>query len=266
MSRVFNINDGDSNIFSDITLDGLTITNGLTTEDSADGGGIRSSENLTVSNSIVSGNSTSGDYADGGGIYSNDVSLSVSNSTVSGNSTSGDGADGGGIFTFNGDLSVESSIIASNTTNAAGPDLALLSFSTASGSNNIIGVGDDTGPGAFNITNGVNGNQVGTAASPLDPLLSPLQNNGGPTFTQSPLPGSPAIDMGANPQGLLTDQRGLPREVGQTDIGAVEVQPVTEPPTAVPEPTSVISLALMGAVLGRRVISKRQNKSASRVE
>ncbi|MEL6136012.1 MAG: right-handed parallel beta-helix repeat-containing protein [Cyanobacteria bacterium J06628_6] len=387
MSRVFNINDGDNNIFLDVTLDGLTIIGGLTTESGSfdgDGGGIRSFENLTVSNSTVSGNSTTGGGADGGGIFSYGGDLSVSNSTVSGNSTTGtsafgggifgedgnvsvsnstvsgnsttgisalgggiaslfddlsvsnstvsgnsttganargggivsafsslsvsnstvsgnsttgvnadgggivrfDGmvsvnnstvsgnsttgvnADGGGIVRFDGDVSVESSIIANNTANALGPDVFLGFASTTAGSNNLIGVGDDTGNGTFNIVDGINGNQVGTAASPLDPLLGPLQNNGGPTFTQSPLPGSPAIDMGANPLGLLTDQRGETRSVGQTDIGAVEVQPVVEPPeppTTVPEPTSVISLALMGAVLGRKVkVMKRQRHGPQR--
>lgn len=29
-----------------------------------------------------------------------------------------------------------------------------------------------------------------------DPMLGPLQNNGGPTFTHALLPGSPAIDTG----------------------------------------------------------------------
>src|SRR5262245_57882096 len=36
--------------------------------------------------------------------------------------------------------------------------------------------------------------QIGTSAMPIDPLLSPLQDNGGPTFTHALLTGSPAID------------------------------------------------------------------------
>src|SRR5947209_8080982 len=50
------------------------------------------------------------------------------------------------------------------------------------------------------------GNQVGSGAVSLDPaynqvgvddpMLGPLQDNGGPTFTMAPLPGSPAIDAG----------------------------------------------------------------------
>ena len=70
-----------------------------------------------------------------------------------------------------------------------------------------------------------------------DPQLGPLQDNGGPTWTHAPLPGSPVIDQGKNFAGSDTDQRGngffrtvdlsaLPNASGGdgTDIGAVEVQ------------------------------------------
>jgi hypothetical protein len=61
-----------------------------------------------------------------------------------------------------------------------------------------------------------------------DPLLGPLQNNGGPTQTHALLARSPAIDAG-NPSGcrdqfgaaLTTDQRGFPRFVDGNNDGAV---------------------------------------------
>jgi hypothetical protein len=60
----------------------------------------------------------------------------------------------------------------------------------------------------------------------LSPLLGPLQDNGGPTRTSAPLPGSPLIDAGVTavlPAGLSADQRGQPRVLGgAVDIGAVE--------------------------------------------
>ena len=56
-----------------------------------------------------------------------------------------------------------------------------------------------------------------------DPLLGPLADNGGPTFTQALLPGSPAIDAGVAVAGVTTDQRGVPRPQGTApDIGAFE--------------------------------------------
>jgi hypothetical protein len=69
----------------------------------------------------------------------------------------------------------------------------------------------------------------------IDPMLGPLQNNGGPTQTMKLLQGSPAIDAG-NPSGctegngnlLKTDQSGWARpgkkDTGGCDMGAFERQ------------------------------------------
>ena len=75
------------------------------------------------------------------------------------------------------------------------------------------------------ITNGINGNLIGTSANPINPLLAPLGNYGGPTQTMALLPGSPAIDAGS-PNAPSTDQRGMSR-VGTPDIGAFESQGFT---------------------------------------
>jgi hypothetical protein len=80
-----------------------------------------------------------------------------------------------------------------------------------------------------------NGSQTG-----VDPLLGPLANNGGPTWTHALLLGSPAIDAGAHLTGLPrdTDQRGSPRPVDgngdgieESDIGAYEYTPAALPMT-----------------------------------
>ncbi|MCZ6768321.1 MAG: hypothetical protein O7D93_03645, partial [Acidobacteria bacterium] len=62
-----------------------------------------------------------------------------------------------------------------------------------------------------------------------DPLLDPLADNGGPTFTHALLPDSPAIDAGDNAACPDTDQRGLSRPIDGNedgdaicDIGAYE--------------------------------------------
>ena len=77
------------------------------------------------------------------------------------------------------------------------------------------------------------GNLVG-----VDPLLGPLQDNGGPTQTHALLDGSPAINAGPDPvatfPGNDDDQRGAgyPRVIGgRVDIGAFEVQPTNIEPT-----------------------------------
>ena len=74
---------------------------------------------------------------------------------------------------------------------------------------------------------------MGDVLSPLDPRLSPLQDNGGPTPTYALLDGSPAINSGDNnltaPEDsdappLTTDQRGSERiSGGIVDIGSYEL-------------------------------------------
>src|SRR5207248_6130002 len=86
------------------------------------------------------------------------------------------------------------------------------------------------------------GDQINT-----DPMLGPLQDNGGPTFTHALLPGSPAIDAGdpsfAPPP--FFDQRGpgFDRVSGsRIDIGSFEVQAGGTPtPTSTPTATSSAS-------------------------
>ena len=73
-----------------------------------------------------------------------------------------------------------------------------------------------------------------------DPMLGPLQNNGGPTFTHALLPGSPAIDAG-DPEftGSSYDQRGCPflRVFnGRIDIGSFENQLTAPTPCPTPRP------------------------------
>ena len=81
-------------------------------------------------------------------------------------------------------------------------------------------ISSDNGGGYLNGP----GDQINT-----DPLLGPLQNNGGPTLTHAPLPGSPAIDAG-DPSFTpppFNDQRGCPFDRvfnGRIDIGSVETQ------------------------------------------
>jgi hypothetical protein len=74
---------------------------------------------------------------------------------------------------------------------------------------------------------------VGSFSKPLDPLLGPLRDNGGPTPTRALLGGSPAVDAGDPGACPATDQRGILRtwdgdNDGQAicDVGAYELNVV----------------------------------------
>jgi hypothetical protein len=207
------------------------------------GGGImnQGTGNLTLVNSTVSGNT---------GVQSHGISndsgttMVLSNCTITNNSPSA--GTGFGIQTFGGTAQVGNTIVAGNG-GAGGTDLQ---GNFTSQGNNLIGKSDGTN----GFTNGVNGDQVGTAGSPINPLLGALGNNGGPTQTHALLAGSPAIEAGNNAivaadtldldgdlntaEPIPFDQRGtnFPRTldsadanlVQTVDIGAYEAHPTIE--------------------------------------
>jgi hypothetical protein len=123
-------------------------------------------------------------------------SLVVRDSTIAHNQASHDsgglwaqGASGG---TGNPSVVLTNTILAANTAAFGPPDCEALQGVT-DGGHNVIGVVDGSCPG---ITSGVNGDQAGTLASPLDPVLGQLAGNGGPTQTLALRVGSPAIGAG----------------------------------------------------------------------
>jgi hypothetical protein len=199
------------------------------------GGGIYNDNGtVEVTNSTLSGNVASNPGSRGAGIYNKAGTVTLTNSTISGNKANpfnkpplfpfSSPASGGGIWN-GGTVNVKNTIIALNSA-ATGPDVF---GSFASGGYNLIG--DGTGSTGFTAV----GDRVGTAAAPIDPLLNPLANNGGPTQTLALQPGSPAIN-GGDPAFVLTsgpfigppfyDQRGISPfnrvSGGIIDIGAFE--------------------------------------------
>jgi CSLREA domain-containing protein len=217
---------------------------GLSPNGSATGGGIGGGSLMLVG-STVSDNEASAENgpppppatatARGGGIAVVGGST-IRNSTISGNTASSSGglSGGGGV-----DVSAPATVSFFNATVwanlaqdvEAGGTLATLVFR-----NSILGtcnvsfgpptiVGDAYNIDRFNTCGLSDSDQPG-----LDPLLGPLQDNGGPTFTHAPLLGSPAVNTGspAAPGSggtacEATDQVGVVRPIGPVcDVGAVE--------------------------------------------
>jgi subtilisin family serine protease len=228
-SRAFALEFGSS-----LTLDSLKISSCYAVQ----GGAVLNSGNLTIQSCTIASNLAQ----IGGGIYSTatNTPLIISNSTFTENAASNqEGAiysygqidirnstivsnhstNAVGGLRFDGGAQLENNIIAGNTS-ATQPDVGAFGRGPLSIRYNFIG--DGTGSG---FADGVNGNHVGSAGSPLNPQLSPLKYYGGPTPVLFPLVGSPVIDAGDpafNGSGLL-DQRGWPRVSGpRLDIGAVE--------------------------------------------
>jgi hypothetical protein len=202
-----------------------TITNSTISENAASfkdggfGGGILNSGPLKILNSTISGNfaDSSGGISSGG----DGALLQIANSTFSGNRAA---SEGGGISNA-GTLQIENTVL---NAGPSGPNILNSGTATSHGYN----LSSDDGGGVLTAT----GDQINT-----NPMLGPLQDNGGPTFTHQLLAGSPAIDTGDpgfTPPPLY-DQRG-PGYVrvfnGRIDIGSFEVQPA--PPTPTPLPCS----------------------------
>jgi Chlamydia polymorphic membrane protein (Chlamydia_PMP) repeat len=221
-------NHGESGRMAKMTINTSTVSG----NSAASGGGIinfgfSGSATLTVDASTISSNSASSDR--GGGVYnlgnySGSASLTINACTFSGNSAS----FGGGIFNegYEGSATLEIADTILNAS-AAGGNIFNLYGTVISDGYNLSSDGAD---GFLTAT----GDQINTA-----PLLGPLQDNGGPTWTHALLAGSPAIDQGktnAIPAlACATDQRGLARRVDNpylanaadgdgSDIGAFEVQ------------------------------------------
>ena len=209
-----------------------TVTLNSSTVSGNTGGILNWNGSVTLNNSTVSNNTVTN--GGGGGFVNVTGTITLNNSTVAGNSNT---SNTGGIFNNGGTVTLQNSILANNTSTVAGPDC---SGTITSSGYNLIGTTSDC---TFTPTTG---DKVGTAANPINPRLSSLQNNGGPTFTHALLAGSPAINAG-NPATPgtggnacpTTDQRGVARPLSTAcDIGAYEgYLPISSPLS----PTGTIS-------------------------
>ncbi len=243
----------------------------------AKGGGVfAAGTTLFVQDSTIANNTASGDGVTqgGGGIELLTIGTglqasTITNTTITGNralnNAGGDfGVVGGGIDAvfFNGDLVLQNDTINANYA-AAGGGIILESNGSVSLQNtilagnfsligadaindrnpfndlggNLIGVG---GPPGFNSFVATGTTQAGSFAAPLNPLLAPLGNYGGPTIgapgatqvlqTEALQTGSPGIGHGTLFGTPAFDERGSATLVnGAVSVGAVSL--VVSPPT-----------------------------------
>jgi predicted outer membrane repeat protein len=247
----------------------LSITNSTLNENSAEqsGGGIFNNgafsghAHLQITNSTLSRNSAA---EDGGGMYNfgaaGEATLGAQNSTFSSNlaQLSGGGLYNDGAFGL-ATVQITDGTFSENIAQSGGG--SIYNFKHVGAGLVTIDLGDTilragaVGGNIFNdqgtvTSEGYNissdngggfltgpGDQINT-----DPMLGPLQDNGGTTLTHRPLPGSPAIDAG-NPSFTpppFFDQRGpgFDRVVnGRLDIGSFEVQQGKPTPSPTPRPT-----------------------------
>jgi hypothetical protein len=178
-----------------------------------------------VHNVAVGGDGSSSDgAAQGGGVYAVESQLSLTNVTMSNNDAK-DG--GGGVYLTSSGNAAMSHVTAANNTSATGASGVALSF----GATAIFA-------GTAIVTKGAAGSQVncsGTVANlggnlqfpgttcgsgipTADPLLEPLQEEGGTTVHPLGLL-SPAVDAADQAGCPATDQRGVMRPIDGDDDG-----------------------------------------------
>jgi hypothetical protein len=260
--------DAGGGIYNDHST--LTVDECALSGNSADyGGGIFSNGNtsgsasLTVTNSTFDGNSA---IFYGGGIFSDggaggSAILTINNSTFSENVAAGSG--GGAIMTNGGGLNIANSTLSGNSAPAGGGG-GILNFGvttigntilkTGATGENLVNMGGTITSAGYNLSNDNGGGFLIAASDQIntDPILGPLKDNGGPTFTHAPLSNSPAIDRGKDIGPTGQDQRGMARPVtydasitppvggDRSDIGAVELAVGVQP-------TGAVSLKTHGA-------------------
>jgi predicted outer membrane repeat protein len=229
----------------------LTVSNcTLSSNRARFGGAVNSDGTLTVSNTTFASNSASGEGSRGGAVESKGTTI-VSDSTFSANEASW---SGGGMSSTYGTVGISNSTFSGNGAHIGGGlwsdySAVIMTNSTFSGNSggNIDGPYSTTTLKNTIVANSLLGSNCqghivdggGNLSYPdttcpginLNPLLYPLQDNGGPTQTMALGPGSGALDTGDDapcataPVNNL-DQRGDVRPKGpRCDIGAIEQEP-----------------------------------------
>ena len=192
--------------------------------------------NLIITASTLSGNTAA---TSGGGLYADGSSLAFTNDTFANNIA--DKGLGGAIILFGNGGSLQNLTFTGNqSSGGSGYFAAAIAGNTALSINNTLFESNTTrdcyspmacaagaSSGSHNLqwphTHQIcaTTDRACTSATVFsNPSLGALQNNGGPTQTAAPLPGSPALGIGTNCP--ATDQRGKARPLNGCSAGAVE--------------------------------------------
>jgi CSLREA domain-containing protein len=252
---------GTGVVSPNVKISGLTIRNGNVAVTGDNGGGINNSLPgaqggfLTLVEVIVTGNSavfgggifngwgasasmqrvtiSANDAAYGAGLYTRDGDVvTITNSTISGNTATG---GGGGIDTwFGASLLLTNVTITQNTAALVGGGINREFNSkqvALSGTIVADNLGGDCAGQIHSKGYNLDSDDTCSLTQPTDvpgrdPLLGPLQDNGGQTPTHALMAGSPAIDAGGTTATgcLPADQRSYlrPGDGIACDIGAYE--------------------------------------------
>ena len=213
---IFNSNGGQLQIQT-----GTTFSNNSAVSNA---GAIYNGGGTTITGALFNGNSVSGvpgAVSTGGALFNQGIAT-ITESTFTANSVIG---NGGAIETdYYATTTLDDDTISGNTASTSGSGLNNLSYVATTINNTIIAgntvIGDVNADcnGCANANGSAN--LIGVTVN-----LGPLANNGGPTQTMMPLPGSSAIAAGAPTATTdTTDQRGFSRlnASGGIDVGAAQ--------------------------------------------
>jgi CSLREA domain-containing protein len=235
IDRVLHILAGGS-----AAISGVTIRDGNATGGAGLGGGIfieGAGARLDLSSSTLTNNTAA---VFGGAIENSGGTANLTNVTLSGNRAA---VDSGGLDTFvAGAVSTLNNVTVTNNiadadanNSGTGGGIFNIAPATTNLKNTIVAGNRDDSPvtkapdcdgpitsQGNNLIGDLTNCEYAAAGGDklnVNPLLGPLADNGGSTFTHALLTGSPALN-GAGAGAAPTDQRGVPRS---SDIGAYEL-------------------------------------------
>ncbi len=210
-----------------LTTVDYNIAGGPATDDG--GGGIFNNGGIiNITTSTISNNGATGTAGTGGGIHNAPMGIiDVMRSTISTNTSAG---AGGGVYSNGDSLKLNAVTIGNNNSQSTGGGIeaasgvwlanTLVAINSGSSGNNVSGMVYSNG---YNLVDSDDLNVFDAMATDIEgtaPMLGPLQDNGGETFTHELMLNSAGANAG-NPTVTFNDQRDV-AIIGTRDIGAFE--------------------------------------------